>query len=47
MGEKARATGEDLKKQVGEETEKIGLKEDALRRDKWRDGVRAIAEGMW
>ena len=30
-----------------EETEKIGLKkEDALRRDKWRDGVRAIAEGM-
>ena len=35
------------KKQVQEETEKIGLKkEDALRRDKWRDGVRAIAEGM-
>ena len=35
------------KKQVKEETEKIGLKkEDALRRDKWRDGVRAIAEGM-
>ena len=35
------------KKQVEEETEKIGLKkEDALRRDKWRDGVRAIAEGM-
>ena len=33
------------KKQVEEETEKIGLKkEDALRRDKWRDGVRAIAE---
>ena len=30
-----------------EETEKIGLKkEDALDRDKWRDGVRAIAEGM-
>ena len=30
-----------------EETEKIGLKkEDALRRDKWRDGVRKIAEGM-
>ena len=30
-----------------EETEKISLKkEDALRRDKWRDGVRAIAEGM-
>ena len=30
-----------------EETEKIGLKkEDALNRDKWRDGVRAIAEGM-
>ena len=35
------------KKQVEEETKKIGLKkEDALRRDKWRDGVRAIAEGM-
>ena len=35
------------KKQVEEETEKIGLKkEDALRRDKWRDGVQAIAEGM-
>ena len=29
-----------------EETEKIDLKkEDALRRDKWRDGVREI-EGM-
>ena len=35
------------RKQVEEETEKIGLKkEDGLRRDKWRDGVRAIAEGM-
>ena len=35
------------KKQVEEETEKIGLKkEDALRRNKWRDGVRTIAEGM-
>ena len=34
------------KKQVEEETEKIGLKEDALRRNKWRDGKRAIAEGM-
>ena len=35
------------RKQVEEETEKIDLKkEDALRRDKWRDGVRAIAEGM-
>ena len=35
------------KKQVKEETKKIGLKkEDALRRDKWRDGVRVIAEGM-
>ena len=29
-----------------EETEKIGLKEDALRQDEWREGVRAIAEGM-
>ena len=35
------------KKQVKEKTEKIGLKkEDALRRDKWWDGVRAIGEGM-
>ena len=31
-------------KQVEEETEKIGLKMDALRRDKWRGGVRAIAK---
>ena len=30
-----------------EETEKIGLKEeDALRRDKWKDRVREIAEEM-
>ena len=35
------------RKQVEEETEKIGLKkEDALNRAMWRDGVRAIAEGM-
>ena len=35
------------KKQVKEETEKIGLKkEDALNRAKWRDGMQAIAEGM-
>ena len=35
------------KKQVKEETEKIGLKkEDALIRDKWRDGVRAIVKGL-
>ena len=35
------------KKQVEEETEKIGLKkEDALNQPKWRDGVRAIAEEM-
>ena len=35
------------KKQVEEETEQIGLKkEDSLRRDKWRDGMRAIAKGM-
>ena len=35
------------KKQVEEETEKIGLKkEDALNRNKWRDGVRVIAKGM-
>ena len=42
-----RKRGRPRKKQVEEETEKIGLKkEDALRRDKWRDGVRAIAERM-
>ena len=35
------------KKQVEEETEKIALKKkDAMRRDKWRDGVQAISEGM-
>ena len=35
------------KKQMEEQTEKIGLKmEDTLNRDKWRDGVQAIAEGM-
>ena len=35
------------KKQVEEEREKIGLKkEDALRQDKWRNGVKAIAGGM-
>ena len=34
-------------KQVEKETEKIGLKkEDVPRRDKWRDEVRAIANGM-
>ena len=33
------------KKQVEEETEKIGLKkEDALNQAKWRDGVQTIAE---
>ena len=42
---RARST-KTWKKQVEDETEKIGLKkEDALRRDKWRDGVQAIAEG--
>ena len=44
-GKRARTT-KTWKKQVEEETEKIGLKKDALRRDKWKDGVRAIAEGM-
>ena len=35
------------KKQVEEETEKIGLKkEDALNQAKWRDRVQAIAKGM-
>ena len=42
-----RKRGRPRKKQVEGETEKIGLKkEDALRRDKWRDQVQAIAEGM-
>ena len=35
------------KKQMEKETEKIALKKkDALNRAKWRDGVRAIAEGI-
>ena len=35
------------KKQMEEETEKIGLKkEDTLNQAKWRDGVQAITEGM-
>ena len=34
------------KKQLEAKTEKTDLKEDALNRDKWRDGARAIAEGM-
>ena len=35
------------KKQVEEETEKIGLKkQNALNRAKWIDGVRTIVEGM-
>ena len=34
------------KKQVEEETKKIGLKEDVLNRDKWRDGLRIIAGEM-
>ena len=35
------------KNQVEEETEKIRLKKkDVLYKDKWRDGVRAIAEEM-
>ena len=35
------------KKQMEKETEEIALKkEDALNRAKWRDGVRAIAEGI-
>ena len=42
-----RKRGRPRKKQMEEETEKIGLKkEDALRRDKWRDGVQAIAKRM-
>ena len=34
------------KKQVEEETEKIGLKENAFNRAQWRDGVRTIVKGM-
>ena len=35
------------KGQVEVETERIGLKkENALRRDRWRDRVRTIAEGV-
>ena len=34
------------KKQMEEETDKIGFGEDVLNRAKWRDRVRAIAEGM-
>ena len=44
-GRRKRGRPKAWKKQVEEETKKIGLKkEDALRRDKWRDGERAIAE---
>ena len=36
------------KKQVEKKTEKIDLKNEvAPRRGKWRDGVPALAEGMW
>ena len=46
-GKRNRGRPNTWKKQVEEETEKIGLKkEDALRRDKWRDVVRGIAEEM-
>ena len=42
---KRRRPKKTWKKQL--EEEKIGLKkEDALNRDKWRDEVQAIAEGM-
>ena len=35
------------KKQVEEETKKIGLKkQDTLNQAEWRDGMQAIAEGM-
>ena len=44
---KATTTKDDLEKQVEEEAEKIGLKkEDTRTRAKWRNGVRAIADGM-
>ena len=35
------------KKQVEKKKEKVGLKKEAaLNRDKWRDGVKAIAKGV-
>ena len=34
------------KKQVEEETEKIGKKEDALNQAKWRHGVQIIVQGI-
>ena len=44
---KRRRPKKTWKKQVEKETEKIGLKkEDAQNRNKWRDGVLVIAEGM-
>ena len=44
---KRRQPKKNWKKQVEEETEKIGLKKkDAMNQAKQRDGVRAIAEGM-
>ena len=44
---KRRRPKKSLKKQVEEETEKIGLKKkNALNRAKRRDGVQAIAVGM-
>ena len=46
-GKKKRGRPKTWKKQVEEETEKIDLKkEDALNRAKWRNGVRAIAQGI-
>ena len=46
--EKARTTEEDLEGASGrgDREDWFEKKEDALRRDKWRDGVREIAEGM-
>ena len=44
---KREQTKNSWKKQVQKETEKIDLKkEDALNLEKWRDGVRAISEGI-
>ena len=46
-GKKKRGRPKTWKKQVEEETEKIDLKkEDALNRAKWRNGVRAIEQGI-
>ena len=46
-GKRKRGRPKKTWKEVEEETEKVGLKkEDDLNRNKWRDGVQTIAEGI-